>query len=251
MVKVANTDNLLEKIDGSDGYFVGQMSEVEVNTLAEMIREQYLSRVLSFSAEYSNVLSQYPMSQYHTLAENLPHKELWPKKARILGQNAVKHIKSLPFFKLISEKLNIVAVTGEDGSGWEEIYWRIVRPGSSDIGDLHADKWFWDLGHGDVEPGMRRLKIWIAIHTVPGKSGLRLLPGSHLKQDWNYHGERDESGKSKPKLDENINPANIHNVTTESGHFIVFHDELVHGGMPNLSAETRVSLEATLLVKDN
>jgi len=44
---------------------------------------------------------------------------------------------------------------------------------------------------------------------------------------------------------------NIYDVPTKQGDFIIFHDDLIHGGMENRSNTTRVSMEATLLIPDD
>lgn len=239
---------LLEHIDYNDGFIVGRMGSEELTELRAIIRDHYLMRILNCYPTQSHHFYKEMMSNYHLLSEQVEHQELWPKRARTLAPHAVERVKRMPFFKGLTDSLNIQRITGEDGCGWEEIYWRIVRPGSADIGSFHADKWFWDLGHTENITGFRRLKIWIAIDVVPSLSGLRVLPRSQLKSDWRYHGEIDHTGKKKPKFDEDIDSLDILNVNTEPGDFIVFHDELIHCGMPNMSNQTRVSLEATLLI---
>ena len=248
---VANNDKVMQQVDGEPGYFVGKMSEHDLSVLTSLIKEQYVQRILSEAPDYSRSAYGNEMNVYHRVCEGIDHRHLWSKRARILGPAGVEQVKNLAFFAFLKAQLGNISITGEDGSGWEEVYWRIVRPGTSDLGDLHADKWFWDLGHGEIPENTRRIKIWIAIDTVPGKSGLRLIPGSHLKKDWKYHGEVDHTGKAKPKFDENPESLDIVNVSTTKGQYIVFHDELIHAGMPNLADKTRISLEATLIVPLN
>lgn len=242
---------MLAEIDGTPGYVIMQMPSDDLTALQKLIFDSYLSRILALYPSLSSQFYAAGMDRYHMNADKVDHRELWPKRARVLGPYAVENIKSLSFFQLLIKMLNIQSITGEDGSGWQEMYWRVVRPGSKDVGDFHADKWFWDFGHGKISPGMRRLKIWIAIETLPGKSGLRVIPNSHLRTDWKYHGEKDHTGVTKPKFDEDIDLLDIVNLPTKPGEFIVFHDELIHSGMPNQSDLTRFSIEATLLVPKN
>lgn len=242
--------NIHEQINKGQGFFLGSMTHDELSLLRCLIREQYLARLLMVAPKEVKQFYQTELSNYHQLSDVIEHQKMWPKSARILGPNAFNAIFDLPFFQSLKEKLNIKAVATEEGCGWQEMYWRIVRPGNSDIGDYHADKWFWDLGHGNMPEGMKRLKIWIAVEVVSGKSGLCVIPGSHLKDDWKYHGEVDHTGIAKPKFDEDPNQLNIYDVPTEPGDFIVFHDGLIHRGMENKSDKTRVSLEATLLIPE-
>lgn len=239
---------MLNVINGPKGFFLDKMSTCDLLKLQAMIDDQFLSRINVLSPDYAEKFYQSGIKNYHLLSYEVQHQNLWPKKARILGPNAANKVTRLSFFKTLVDALGIKGVTSEDGSGWPEIYWRIVRPGNSDIGDYHADKWFWDLGHGEIPKGMKRLKIWIAIEVESGKSGLCVIPGSHLKTDWKYHGKVDHTGIAKPHFDEDVSQLNVFNVPTEPGDFIVFHDGLIHRGMENKSDKTRVSLEATLLV---
>jgi hypothetical protein len=242
------SEAILSCIDGEKGYYVGTMGSDEIKLIKAYIYDQYLGRILYQSPQESHHFAAAPIHQYHTFDNLVEHSQLWPKRARILGPAALNQIKSLDFFQMLTQSLGIQRISGEEKSGWEEAYWRIVRPGSSDIGNFHADKWFWDLGHGPKDTATRRLKIWIAVETVPGESGLRVIPSSHKKSDWMYHGQVDHTGIAKPIFDEELSKLNIVNVQTKPGDFIIFHDELIHSGMPNNSKRTRVSLEATLLV---
>ncbi len=243
--------NVLDSVEGVDGFYLGQMHNRELNELRQLIREQYLGRLAAFTGTSVEPFKERTMSEYHTLSGQVDHRGLWPKSARILGADAVNRFRAMPFFQNLVAELGDIQITAEDGTPWEEVYWRIVRPGDSDIGSLHADKWFWDLGHGSIPEGKKRIKIWIALEAVPGKSGLRIVPGSHFRDDIQYHGEVDHTGKSKPKLDTPESELDIYNVPAEPGDFIVFHDNLLHGGMQNQSDKTRVSLECTMLVKSN
>jgi len=239
---------MLSKIDNEQGFFVDSMAGEELAVLKGLIKDQYLHRINSMCPEHVTDFYQHGMKNYHQASHLVPHKDLWPKRARILGPNAFNIVTTLPFFQHLKKQLNIGSVATEEKCGWQEMYWRIVRPGNSDIGALHADRWFWDLGHGDMTEGMRRIKIWIAIEVESELSGLRVIPGSHLKGDWKYHGEVDHTGIAKPKFDEDESKLDIYNIPTNSGDFVVFHDDLIHGGMVNKSDTTRVSLEATLLI---
>jgi len=235
-------------LEGADGYYTASMSTRELSTIKGLITDQYLARLSSLSKTEINEFYLKGMQQYHLLSHMVEHQTLWPKKVRTLGPNAVEQFKELPFFTRLKNSLNIHSITNEDGSEWEEVYWRIVRPGSTDVGGFHADKWFWDLGHGNIPDGYKRIKIWIAIEVVKNKSGLSIIPGSHLRHDWKYHGKEDHTGITKPQFDEDIAKLNVVDLSTDPGDYVVFNDELIHAGMPNQSDETRVSLEATLLV---
>ena len=135
--------------------------------------------------------------------------------------------------------------------GWENVYWRLVRPGNSDIGSIHADRWFVELGYYGEEikdPSYERVKMWIAIYTKPGKNGLLVIPSSHRKLDWKWH-EEERYGLRKPVIDEDITELNVILLPTEPGRAVVFHYDLLHGGAPNLADTTRISIEFNLLIR--
>jgi hypothetical protein len=227
------------------------MSHDELLIIKDLVREQYLHRLTTMAPKQVKSFYLKEMSQYHQLSHLIEHESMWPKSARILGPSAVKQVMNLPFFQKLKKTFSIDSIATEEDCGWQEMYWRIVRPGNTDVGSLHADRWFWDLGHGTMPKNMHRLKLWIALDVDIGLSGLSVIPGSHLKSDWAYHGEVDHTGTSKPKFDEDISQLNIYDVPTKQGDFIVFHDDLIHGGMENSSNTTRVSIEATLLIPDS
>ena len=72
-------------------------------------------------------------------------------------------------------------ISDEENIGYPNVYWRCVRAGSpTDVGSVHADEWFWALGHGTIPSGYTRVKTWIPI--IQGEQcGLTILPGSHKR----------------------------------------------------------------------
>ncbi len=188
------------------------------------------------------------LARYHELADRIDHANLWPKAARILPAPAVAEIRGLPFFATLEAAFGPIDISDEDEVGHEEIYWRLVRPHEpNDMGPLHADRWFWDLGHGTTPPDRRRVKVWVAVVSEPGRNGLRLVPGSH-RREWRYHGVA-KHGKMKPEFGEDESTLDVQLMPTAPGDAVVFHDALLHGGAPNQGSTTRVSFEMTLLVR--
>jgi ectoine hydroxylase-related dioxygenase (phytanoyl-CoA dioxygenase family) len=128
------------------------------------------------------------------------------------------------------------------------MYWRLVRPGvHGDIGPLHADKWFWDIGvyPGVVPEGATRAKVWVAVYCEPGASGLQVVPGS---QNDNIPWERKVvHGMIKPQLLVEESTLDAITLPTTPGDAVVFHDELIHGGSRTPCSLTRVSFEFTIM----
>jgi hypothetical protein len=241
---------LIKDINGENGYSLHlKLSDQDLSIIQKMIRIQFLYRLQLLIPKEVYLFNNIEIARYHEFSHLINHAEAWPKYARVLPREAVAIIKEMEFFKKLKMAVGDFTISDEESFGWENIYWRLVRPGNSDYGSLHADKWFWDLGsYGKVaDYPHERLKIWMAVHTVCGKNGLRVVPGSHRKKDWKWHMEM-KNGLKKPVLDENEDSLDLELLPTEPGQTVVFHDELIHGGAINLADKTRVSLEFTLLV---
>ena len=190
-----------------------------------------------------------PIDHDQAPAGLIDHRAAWPKLRRILEQPAVDKRRQLPTCRRRVAEFGEFTSSDEENLGRENIYWRLVRPDSpSDVGPMHADQWFWALGHGSAPDDVQRVKIWIAIYCEPGKSGVRLVSGSH-RQDWPYHGEfRD--GFTKPVIDVKDDQLDIQMFDSQPGDAIVFHDRLLHGGAVGGSL-SRISLEFTMFVKND
>jgi hypothetical protein len=94
------------------------------------------------------------------LADRVDHKALWLKKARLLPGEAVGRIRAMDFMQVLADEFGPFGISNEEEIYAEEIYWRIVRPQmASDVGPLHADAWFWELGHGKAPPETVRVNV--------------------------------------------------------------------------------------------
>lgn len=249
--------NLLSEIQGGinpgPGYFLGSMNEQDLKLLRTLVTEQFLHTIQGAAPSQVAAYHQAGIEQYHRVyhPSHFEHGAIWHKGARVLGPAAVELVTQMIFFQKLRACFGEILISDEENFGWPGIYWRLVRPGSSDIGPVHADKWFWDLGHGTMpgEPGeYHRVKLWLSLYSQAEKSGLRVVPHSHKKDDWRFHGEM-RGGKQKPVLDEPEEQLDLLSLPLSSGGFVLFHDKLLHGGMPNLSDQSRVSMELTLLIK--
>jgi hypothetical protein len=242
--------NLFELMNGENGYSTDlKLMDSELDILRKCIRMQWLYRLQLLTPKQLKKFDDIGMEHYHDVSNLIDHAGSWPKTSRVLPREDVAMIREMDFFKELESSLGSFHISDEEHLGWENIYWRIVRPGDQDVGSLHADKWFWDIGgYGEVANfEHERLKIWIAIYAVPGKNGFMLLPGSHLKTDWKWHSEK-RYGLNKPVFDENIDEFDLKLLPLDSGETVIFHDALIHGGAVNLADTTRISLEFTLLI---
>jgi len=249
MLHSANTAaDIARDVRGADGFSLAlRLSPTELARVHALVEAQWLEVVGQHVPDALGDCAARGIARYHELAGRVPHGSIWPKAARILPREAAAEIRAMVFMDALAEAFGPFVISDEDGVGWQEIYWRLVRPNEpGDMGPLHADCWFWNLGHGTTPVDAERVKVWMALVTEPGRSGLRVVPGSH-RRDWRYHGEL-RHGMLKPQIDEDEETLGAELVHTEPGDAVVFHDKLLHGGAPNRGTLTRVSLEFTMFV---
>ncbi len=243
-------NNILNSVDGPQGFYDGlTLSGKDTEELQHIVHEHFSSQLAAKYPEITKEIKNLKMDQYHIFLHNNPqvsHSDLAAKKNRILPSNLTKRFRELEFFKRLEQELGEIKITNEEGIYKEEIYWRLTRPGHNDVGPMHADKWFWDLGHGTSSKKQRRLKIWISIYNETGKNGLRYVYGSHLKE-WPYHGE-ERDGFVKPMIDISNEDLDITKFLSHPGKAFIFNDSLLHGGFSG-GERSRVSIECTMLLK--
>lgn len=220
----------------------------ECNRVKQFIERQWLDRIRQCVPDLADQFSAIGIGRYHDLKDLVDHRSLWPKAARIFPPEEVEQIRQMSLLRLLETEFGEYTIADEEDLQRENIYWRIVRPNEpSDVGPLHADRWFWDLGHGKMPAGVERVKVWIAVVCEPGAHGLQIVRGSH-RRDWRYHSEQHD-GMNKPRIDEDSAVLNPKPVSTSAGTAVVFHDKLLHGGVVNRGSLTRISFEFTMFVR--
>lgn len=233
------------------GFVLSKINQQDYRLIYQFVQEQYL-HVLQKEAP-AQVAQYYRagIGNYNKVysEQHFEHGKVWHKGSRSLGPAAVTSLSATDFFSHLRRLFGEFQISDEEQYGWPNVYWRLVRPGNRDIGTMHADKWFWDLGHGHMPDGYFRVKLWMALLTSAGQSGLRVVPDSQKKHDWRYHGEQ-RGNMQKPVIDEPEEELDILNLESQAGDIVLFHDELLHGGMPGKDDLTRLSLEFTLLVPE-
>lgn len=238
-------------VNGDLGFSVGNLYEEDLAVFKQLVVEQYKQVFLNFE---NNPAEVFKINEYHKskIAQSDIHKKLWPKSNRILSKKRLSHLLNSRFFTDLNSQFDWYEITDEDNVGFSEVYFRLCRPKPfKDVGPLHADAWFWELGHGEmpqVNFDTQRIKFWFCLETDNTKTGLRYVPGSHKKQ-YDYGGEQ-RDGFIKPTFDETQHNLAISSLNGKPGKFIVFNDRLLHGG-EILEKGTRVSLEFTLAIKNS
>ena len=246
---LANT--VVDQIDNGSGYYLGfSFQQDELQQVRALVQSQWMENIKQHSPKHWEKFSDCDMDRYHELSDLINHASIWAKTNRVVPRQTVDFIRSTSLIKALEDVYGEFTIANEENLEEEEISWRLVRPNEpSDMGPLHADAWFWALGCGCPMPaGVRRIKVWIALHCVPGQNGLCVVPESH-KKEWRYHAVK-KAGLIKPEIDEDESTLPITLAYTKPGDAIVFHDKLLHGGAANNTNSTRVSLEFTMFVKD-
>ena len=229
-------------------YLEFKLNKNEIELAKFLIREQWLSTIKKHYPAYFHQFSKIEIEQYHTLAHLVDHGFLWTKPNRIFSREAIATIRSMSLIKNLECAYGPVLIVDEENIGYEEIAWRIVRPHQSlDVGPMHADDWFLQLGHGVAPPpGMKAIKVWVALCCEPGLNGLKVVRDSH-KKTWRYHGEF-RHGFIKPQFDENEDDLNVELLNTKAGDVVIFNDKLLHAGAINRGRCCRISMEFMLFV---
>jgi hypothetical protein len=141
----------------------------ELEFFRAAISEQWLARIRELYPELADQFAATGLANYHRLSHLVDHQKLWPKQHRVLPREVGERTRSLPVFSRLRDAfgeftISDVVYGNTIEQGREEFYWRLVRPSAaSDVGPLHADKWFHEtLGTGDYgmfPPGTTTIKI--------------------------------------------------------------------------------------------
>ena len=229
------------EINDGPGFAFDALTNDELAIVREMILRQYLDRLGAVSSALRSEAAAAGIARYHTLALPFEHAAFWSKEKRVLPAATHAALARLGFFRRIREMMPSARIYGDD------LMWRIVRPDAAgDIGPVHADKWFWDAGHGSIPANTARFKMWTAVYTEPGRNGLCVKEHSHSSDDWNHRFEL-KNGQLKPVIDETPEELGMKLLLLKPGEMVLFHDALLHGGVVNRGTTCRVSIEMTIL----
>lgn len=246
---------LKDQVFGDLGYSADmKLTASELEVFRQHINQHWLEVIDGTHPELTKEAQAYGIANYHQISDRMDHNKLWSKRNRVLPQSSVDCIKSLPFITQLKKEFGEFSISDiydtQQHHGKEEIYWRLVRPNrQNDVGSLHRDSWFHDSfngGYGMFPEGTTTVKVWIPIYCEPGKSGLALVAGSHLRE-WNYHFET-MNGAAKPILDEDPSTIDAKLIPTEPGNMLIFNENVLHGGVVNRGEKTRVSVEITMVL---
>jgi len=233
---------ILSELTEGPGYCLDyKLTARELADVRRMITRQYLERLAIFAPDLVEPAAAVGIENYHTLPIRFDHACSWPKETRLLPKRHLVDFMGMEFHRHIEAEFGPVRISHD------ELNWRLVRPGQpTDVGPVHLDRWFWDGGYGSMPEGYDRFKIWIPVFTEPGANGLMVKPFSQKQLNWKHHFEvRD--GVRKPVLDEDEAELDMQLLPLRPGEMVLFHDNLLHGGVVNRGRKCRVSIELTIL----
>ena len=242
-------NKFVNEVNAWSGYSNGNLSAEDLEVFRSLVFEQYAEIVSGYD---DSLGANFKINEYHKskIANSELHKKVWPKNNRILSEARFQRLMDCEFFSEMKLQFDWHEITDEENVGHPEVYFRLCRPDPfTDVGPLHADSWFWELGHGEmpkVDFDTQRIKFWFCLETEEAKTGFRFVENSHEKS-YNYTGlQRD--GFVKPTFDEATHDLSIESLIGKPGSFFVFNDRLLHGGEV-LKSGTRVSCEFTLVIR--
>jgi len=238
------------------GYTISEiLSSYDLLELRTRINKQILNVLCEVDPKTLDLISgaDDPLGMYHTIDIGNEHGSNWVKTNRMLSEEDTRWFEACESLKHLRKRFNCNCISDEENIGRSNYYWRITRPHAiEDVGPIHRDEWFWLLNNNfnaDLR-GLKRIKVWIAIQTVPGKNGLLVQPQSHRRQDLKWEGKSTDT-INKPILLTHIDSKSMQLLDTSPGYGVIFHDKLLHGGAINQANQCRCSIEFTMLVPDD
>ena len=184
---------------------------------------------------------------------------------RTLKKDAAFSILNLRWIKKLTDELKMYP-SDPYKLGYPCFTWRLVRPkATSDYRNVHKDQWFRialkGTKHPNCIPGpkiidknlpsqLQTIKVWLALNVKPGLSGLMVSPESQ-KDDFPSFSLVKKDGLEKPLVNEKeANKIKFENVLTNSGDYVLFGEQLMHGGAPTNTSDCRISMEFELSSKN-
>lgn len=241
--------NLSNALNKNIGYVYLSLPKNDIKIIKNIITNSFNKIILKNNRSKKKIT----LKNYLNNLSLFKHQKIFTKKARILNKKQFTEVfNHTQIFKKLKQKYPEIQITDEENIGYENLYWRVVRPlPFVDVGPMHKDKWFWDLGNGKVNTKkFQRVKIWISLESSTNKLGLKFVKGSAIKK-YKFRSEK-RDGKIKPLFNENhIKRKNVISFSKKHGNCIIFNDELLHGGECVKGNKCRMSIECTFIIKKN
>ncbi|MDB2324240.1 phytanoyl-CoA dioxygenase family protein [Alphaproteobacteria bacterium] len=236
-----------EAIENSPGFWTGPLlSKEELADFKRIIFKQLIRRIKEVAPDHVDAFLEVGLEGYHTVSHLFDHASAWPRSAREFDTGAIEFVEQSELLQNLRQEFGGGEITNEAYGIGPEIVWRIVRPHEkTDVQSFHADSWFWDINNLPYPQNRNCVKIWILLQGTEKKSGLRVVPNSHLRRDWEYK-IVDLHGYKKPLFDEYAAGLDPILLETTAGDGVIFSYNLLHGGALTTGEMSRISVEFTL-----
>lgn len=232
--------NIYNAIQHGPGFYLTKFNLNEKKNIKNLITKKFKSNLKKFK------LPNIEIENYHKLqiSDNL-HKKIFTRENRVLSNSFINFLKKTSVFNKLSKEYRFIKFSKKVIKNKYDVFWRIVRPKKTDVGEIHADEWFWRVNRWKITKGYECIKVWMMLSNNLNY-GLSVISGSHTKK---FHYKKIFKDKIfKPQLIQN-NKFNEKKLITKFGDCVIFNYQLLHKGLINKSNITRVSLEFTLLCK--
>ena len=245
----------IDIIDNNEGWMtLPSITERDIKVIQSAILESYNKNIASFfnSTDSRIVDSFSKLAEYHESELGTTyHSKAWPKLSRIVSKDNAHSIREI-FRDHLSLYFRDFTISDEEELGYPNIYWRLVRPNKEeDVGDIHKDKWFWDINTNQVMPvgKTKRYKIWIPLISDTLKNTLEFVSFSQLNPNIRW-AKKKKNNQEKPILIDRHYIEEVECSNCRNNFPILFHDEILHRGPVYRGKSSRVSIEFTLCVSE-
>ena len=239
-------NSIISEINNGKGFISLNKVDSEIHSYIQNSIENTLKDLLICKNLFRNNPGEKILDSYKYIPDQ-DWGNLFNKKSRTLRKSYSLNIQNY-FTKYLEKILNVdVEIRDILKLGYPSFAFRIVRPfNSNDIGAMHADQWFIDIGETKEEKlskSAQLLKFWLPIEVDSRTSNLLLIPDSHKKRDNYKYDVLETKTGLKPVIKNNLNKNDIHMIDNKNGNPVIFHMDLIHGGALNKSKNCRISLE--------
>ena len=237
----------IEEINSGKGFLTLPKVDKNVLNFISLSIEDTLEELLNTNKDKLKRNTYFRSLDSHKYLSNKDWTSMFNKRSRSFKREYAIPISNF-FKKYLEEILNTkIEFSDELSLGFPCISFRIIRPlNENDIGSLHADQWFIDIG---VTPKRKAkvksqlVKFWMPVEVEAETSNLLLIPNSHKdKNKFQYDVIKTNNG-IKPLIKDNFNKNVISMIKNKNGQPLIFNMNLIHGGAVNKSKICRVSIE--------
>lgn len=248
-----NTDMSILNALGEDGHAIVDFIDAEgLASLRDLVNSKFMSVI---ALKYPDLLSEFKdlsLDKYHNKSSLIDHSNTWHKAMRTFDRDLIEKFIELEWVANFKNIYGDFEILGAEEIGFPDVYMRLVRPNEpSDVGPIHADRWFTELGNHKISNDYSLLKVWVPIYSETDKDGLIGISDKEIKgKSINYTAVM-RDGYVKPQIDEEtIKSLNFKKLKAPPGKAVCFSYDFLHGGSINKGDNSRVSIEFTLVLKD-